>query len=171
MSLQTLRNLNINVAGMVEALDTLEAKNIAVLPNVRNGLIDSAAEWYRSSDGKIFNILTARGKLYFSIHGRGQNKLREIMTTDYTGFKRVADSTDGPADWQISAVKNANLGVVASGMGGEAWRQVKTAYPEGVWVLVSNKDEQIAAEASAKTVNVKIIGWAVATPEAFNAIK
>ena len=171
VSLQTLRNLNINVAGMVEALDTLEAKNIAVLPNVRNGLIDSAAEWYRSSDGKIFNILTARGKLYFSIHGRGQNKLREIMTTDYTGFKRVADSTDGPADWQISAVKNANLGVVASGMGGEAWRQVKTAYPEGVWVLVSSKDEQITAEASAKTVNVKIIGWAVATPEAFNAIK
>lgn len=171
VSLQTLRNLNINVAGMVEALDTLEAENIAVLPNVRNGLIDSAAEWYRSSDGKIFNILTARRKLYFSIHGRGQNKLREIMTTDYTGFKRVADSTDGPADWQISAVKNANLGVLPSGMGGEAWRQVKNTYPEGVWVLVSNKDEQIAAEASAKAVNVKIIGWAVATPEAFNAIK
>ena len=171
VSLQTLRNLNINVAGMVEALDTLEAKNIAVLPNVRNGLIDSAAEWYRSSDGKIFNILTARGKLYFSIHGRGQNKLREIMKTDYTGFKRVADSTDGPADWQISAVQNANLGVLPSGMNGEAWRQVKNAYPEGVWVLVSSKDDQAAAEASAKTVNVKIIGWAVATPEAFNAIK
>ena len=171
VSLQTLRNLNINVAGMVEALDTLEAKNIAVLPNVRNGLIDSAAEWYRSSDGKIFNILTARGKLYFSIHGRGQNKLREIMKTDYTGFKRVADSTDGPADWQISAVQNANLGVLPSGMNGEAWRQAKNVYPEGVWVLVSSKDDQAAAEASAKAVNVKIIGWAVATPEALAAIK
>ena len=171
VSLQTLRNLGINVAGMVEALDTLEAKNIAVLPNVRNGLIDSAAEWYRSSDGKIFNVLTARGKLYFSIHGRGQNKLREIMKTDYTGFKRVADSTDGPADWQISAVKDANLGILPSGMTSEAWRQAKNVYPEGVWVLVSSKDDQVAAEAAAKTVNVKIIGWAVATPEALAAIK
>lgn len=171
VSLQTLRNLNIDVAGMVEALDTLEAKNIAVLPNIRNGLLDSGAQWYRSSDGKLLPLLSTRGKLYFAIHGRAQNKLREIMKTDYPGFKRVADSTDGPADWQISDVKNANLGVVASGMSGEAWRQVKTTYPEGVWVLVSSKDDQVAAEASAKAVNTKIIGWAVATPEAFNAIK
>ena len=169
--LATIRTDGFNVAGMVEALDTLEAKNIAVLPNIRNGLLDSGAQWYRSSDGKLLPLLSTRGKLYFAIHGRAQNKLREIMKTDYPGFKRVADSTDGPADWQISAVKDANLGVVASGMGGEAWRQVKNVYPEGVWVLVSNKDDQIAAEASAKAVNVKIIGWAVATPEAFNAIK
>ena len=169
--LATIRNDGFNVAGMVEALDTLEAKNIAVLPNIRNGLLDSGAQWYRSSDGKLLPLLSTRGKLYFAIHGRAQNKLREIMKTDYQGFKRVADSTDGPADWQISDVKNANLGVVASGMGGEAWRQVKNTYPEGVWVLVASKDDQIAAEASAKAVNVKIIGWAVATPEAFNAIK
>lgn len=169
--LATIRNDGFNIAGMVEALDTLEAKNIAVLPNIRNGLLDSGAQWYRSSDGKLLPLLSTRGKLYFAIHGRAQNKLREIMKTDYTGFKRVADSTDGPADWQISDVKNANLGVVASGMSGEAWRQVKTTYPEGIWVLVTSKDDQVAAEASAKAVNVKIIGWAVATPQALAAIR
>lgn len=170
-SLATARNDGVNVSGMIEALAELENKRITVLPNIRNGLLDSGAQWYRSSDGKLLPLLSTRGKLYFAIHGRAQNKLREIMKTDYTGFKRVADSTDGPADWQISDVKNANLGVVASGMGGEAWRRVKNTYPEGVWVLVASKDDQVAAEASAKAVNVKIIGWAVATPEAFNAIK
>ena len=170
--LHTIRNDGVNAAGMIEALDTLEASGIAVLPNIRNGLLDSAAQWYRSSDGKLLPILLKRtGKLYFVIHGRGQNKLREIMTKDYTGFKRVVDSTDGPADWQISDVKNAQLGVLPAGMTGEAWLQVKNTYPEGVWVLVSSKDEQVAAEALAKNINVKIIGWAVATPEAFAAIK
>lgn len=169
--LATIRGDGVDVAGMVEALDVLEAKNIAVLPNIRNGLLDSAAQWYRSSDGKLLPLLSTRGKLYFAIHGRGQNKIREIMKTDYSSFKRVVDSTDGPADWQISAVKDAQLGVLPSGMNGEAWRQAKNVYPEGVWVLVSSKDDQVSAEASAKAVNIKIIGWAVATPEAFNAIK
>jgi len=169
--LATIRNDGFDVAGMVEALDVLEAKHIAVLPNIRNGLIDSQAQWYRSSDGKLLPLLSTRGKLYFAIHGRAQNKLREIMKTDYAGFKRVGDSTDGPADWQISAVQHANLGVVTSGMGGEAWRQVKNVYPEGVWVLVTSKDDQVAAEAAAKNVNVKIVGWAVATPEALAAIR
>ena len=170
-SLATIRRDGVNVSGMFEALNALEAKNIAVLPNIRNGLLDSDAKWYRSSDGKLLPLLSARNKLYFTIHYRAQNKLREIMKTDYPGFKRVVDSTDGPADWQISDVKNAQLGVLPAGMTGEAWRQVKNTYPEGVWVLVSSKDEQVAAEASAKNVNVKIIGWAVATPEAFAAIK
>jgi hypothetical protein len=169
--LDTIRGDGVDVAGMVEALNFLESKNIAVLPNIRNGLLDSAAQWYRSSDGKLLPMLIARGKLYFPIHGRAQNKLREIMKNDYPGLKRVADSTDGPADWQISAVKDAQLGVLPSGMNGEAWRQAKNVYPEGVWVLVASKDDQVAAEAAAKAVNVKIIGWAVATPEAFNAIK
>ena len=169
--LATIRGDGVDVAGMFEALDFLESKNIAVLPNIRNGLVDSQAEWYRSSDGKLLPMLIARGKLYFPIHGRAQNKLREIMKNDYPGLKRVADSTDGPADWQISDVKNAQLGVLPSGMNGEAWRQAKNAYPEGVWVLVSSKDDQVAAQAAAKTVNIKIIGWAVATPEAFAAIK
>lgn len=170
-SLDTIRRDGVNISGMFEALNALEAKNIAVLPNIRNGLLDSGAKWYRSSDGKLLPLLSARNKLYFTIHYRAQNKLREIMKTDYPGFKRVVDSTDGPADWQISDVKNAQLGVLPAGMTGEAWRQVKNTYPEGVWVLVSSKDEQVAAEASAKNVNVKIIGWAVATPEAFAAIK
>ena len=170
-SLATIRRDGVNVSGMFEALNALEAKNIAVLPNIRNGLLDADAKWYRSSDGKLLPLLSARNKLYFTIHYRAQNKLRKIMKTDYPGFKRVVDSTDGPADWQISDVKNAQLGVLPAGITGEAWRQVKNTYPEGVWVLVSSKDEQVAAEASAKNINVKIIGWAVATPEAFAAIK
>lgn len=169
--LATIRGDGVDVVGMFEALDFLESKNIAVLPNIRNGLVDSQAEWYLSSDGKLLPMLIARGKLYFPIHGRAQNKLREIMKNDYPGLKRVADSTDGPADWQISDVKNAQLGVLPSGMNGEAWRQAKNAYPEGVWVLVSSKDDQVAAQSAAKAVNIKIIGWAVATPEAFAAIK
>lgn len=169
--LATIRGDGVDVAGMVEALDFLESKNIAVLPNIRNGLLDYDAQWYRSSDGKLLPMLIARGKLYFTIHGRAQNKLREIMKNDYPGLKRVADSTDGPADWQISDVKNAQLGVLPSGMNGESWLQAKRVYPEGVWVLVASKDDQVAAQAAAKNVNIKIIGWAVATPEAFNAIK
>ena len=171
-SLTTIRNDGVNAAGMIEALNTLEASNIAVLPNVRTGLIDADAQWYRSSDGKILPMLLARtGKFYFAIHGRGQNKLREIMKTNYTGFKRVVDSTDGAADWQVTAVKNANLGILPAGIGASSWAATKNTYPEGVWVLVSNKDDQTSAEAEAKTAGVKIIGWAVPTAEALAAVK
>lgn len=170
--LQTIRNDGVNAAGMIEALNTLEASNIAVLPNVRNGLIDSGAQWYRSSDGKILPMLLARtGKLYFAIHGRGQNKLREIMKTDYAGLKRVVDSTDGAADWQVNAVKDANLGILPSGIGASSWAAAKNTYPEGVWVLVSSKDDQTAAETLAKAAGVKIVGWAVSTAEALAAVK
>jgi hypothetical protein len=170
--LQTIRNDGVNAAGMIEALDTLEASNIAVLPNIRNGLVDNDAQWYRSSDGKLLPILLGRtGKLYFAIHGRGQNKLREIMTKDYTGFKRVSDNTDGAADWQISSVKNANLGILPAGIGAESWTAAKGAFPEGVWVLVSSKDDQTTAEAAAKTAGVKIVGWAVPNATALAAIK
>lgn len=170
--LQTIRNDGVNVAGMIEALDTLEAANIAVLPNIRNGLVDNDAQWYRSSDGKLLPILLGRtGKLYFAIHGRGQNKLREIMTKDYTGFKRVSDNTDGAADWQVSAVKNANLGVLPAGIGAESWAAAKGAFPEGVWVLVSSKDDQTTAESAAKAAGVKIVGWAVPNATVLAAIK
>ena len=170
--LQTIRNDGVNVAGMIEALDTLEAQNIAVLPNVRNGLLDSQAQWYRSSNGKILPILLKRtGKLYFALHGRGENKLREIMKTDYAGIKRVSDNTDGAADWQVSAVKDAQLGVLPASAGAEAWQAAKTAFPEGVWVLVADKDEQASAVAAAKTANVTIVGWAVANAEAFAKLK
>lgn len=170
--LQTIRNAGVNVAGMIEALNTLEAQNIAVLPNIRNGILDSSAQWYRSSDGKLLPILLKRtGKLYFAIHYRGQNKLREIMKTDYAGLKRVSDNTDGAADWQVSEVKDAQLGVLPASTGASAWQAAKTAFPEGVWVLVANKDEQATAEAVAKTAGVTIVGWAVPNAEAFAKLK
>ena len=170
--LQTIRNAGVNVAGMIEALDTLEAQDIAVLPNVRNGLLDYSAQWYRSSNGKILPILLKRtGKLYFALHGRGENKLREIMKADYAGLKRVSDNSDGPADWQISSVKDAHLGVIPASVGAGAWTAAKTAFPEGVWVLVANKDEQATAEAAAKAANVTIVGWAVPNAEAFAKLK
>ena len=170
--LQTIRNAGVNVAGMIEALDTLEAQNIAVLPNVRNGLLDYSAQWYRSSNGKILPILLKRtGKLYFALHGRGENKLREIMKADYAGLKRVSDNTDGAADWQVSSVKDAQLGVLPASAGASAWTAANTAFPEGVWVLVANKDEQATSEAAAKTANVTIVGWAVPNAEAFAKLK
>ena len=170
--LQTIRNAGVNVAGMIEALDTLEAQNIAVLPNVRNGLLDYSAQWYRSSNGKILPILLKRtGKLYFALHGRGENKMREIMKADYAGLKRVSDNSDGAADWQISSVKDAHLGVIPASAGASAWQAAKTAFPEGVWVLVANKDEQATAEAAAKAANVTIVGWAAPNAEAFAKLK
>ena len=170
--LQTIRNAGVNVAGMIEALDTLEAQNIAVLPNVRNGLLDYSAQWYRSSNGKILPILLKRtGKLYFALHGRGENKLREIMKADYTGLKRVSDNSDGAADWQISSVKDAHLGVIPASVGAGAWTAAKTAFPEGVWVIVANKDEQATAEAASKAAGVTIVGWAVPNAEAFAKLK
>lgn len=170
--LQTIRNAGVNVAGMIEALDTLEAQNIAVLPNVRNGLLDYSAQWYRSSNGKILPILLKRtGKLYFALHGRGENKLREIMKADYAGLKRVSDNTDGAADWQVSSVKDAQLGVLPASAGASAWQAAKTAFPEGVWVLVANKDEQATSEAAAKAAGVTIVGWAAPNAEAFAKLK
>lgn len=170
--LQTIRNAGVNVAGMIEALDTLEAQNIAVLPNVRNGLLDYAAQWYRSSNGKILPILLKRtGKLYFALHGRGENKMREIMKADYAGLKRVSDNSDGAADWQISSVKDAQLGVIPASAGASAWQAAKTAFPEGVWVLVANKDEQATSESAAKAAGVTIVGWAAPNPEAFAKLK
>lgn len=170
--LQTIRNAGVNVAGMIEALDTLEAQNIAVLPNVRNGLLDYSAQWYLSSNGKILPILLKRtGKLYFALHGRGENKLREIMKADYAGLKRVSDNTDGAADWQVSSVKDAQLGVLPASAGASAWQAAKTAFPEGVWVLVADKDEQATSEAAAKAAGVTIVGWAAPNAEAFAKLK
>lgn len=170
--LQTIRNTGMNVAGMIEALDTLEAQNIAVLPNVRNGLLDYSAQWYRSSNGKILPILLKRtGKLYFALHGRGENKLREIMKADYAGLKRVSDNTDGAADWQVSSVKDAQLGVLPASAGAGAWQAANTAFPEGVWVLVANKDEQATSKAAAKAAGVTIVGWAAPNAEAFAKLK
>ena len=171
--LGTIRDAGVDVAGMNEALNLFEAADIQVLPNVRTGLIDSGAEYYKSSDGKVFGILGARaGKTYQSIHGRGQSKLREIMKTEYAAFTRVVDATDATADWQLTeTVKDAQKGVLASAAGAGVWGATKTVFPDGVWVLVSSRDEQETAKAAAQAAGVTILGWAAPTAEALAALK
>lgn len=170
--LQTHRNDGNNVSGMVEAMNSLEGAGIEVLPYILNGKVDSSAQWYRSSDGKLLPLIAARPKApYTAIHYRGQNRLREIMTTDYTTFKRASDNTDGPADWQVSDVKNASIGILGPNAGAPGWGAAKAAFPEGVWAVVSSKDEQATAESLAKAAGVTILGWAVPTAEALAAVK
>lgn len=170
--LATLRNDGNDVAGMVEAMDSLEAAGIEVMPYILNGKVDNSATYYRSSDGKLLPLIAARPKApYTAIHYRGQNRLREIMTTDYTTFKRASDNTDGPADWQVSDVKNASIGILGPNAGAPGWGAAKTAFPGGVWAVVSTKDEQATAESLAKAAGVTLLGWAVPTPEAMAAIK
>ena len=169
-----LRNIGINASGMVEAIDMFEAAGIEVLPNVRNGLLDSAADYYKSSDGKILTLLSKRaGRTYQAIHGRGQTKLRGIMKTDYPTFTRVCDATDSTADWHLTdPVKDAQKGVLSAAKAGAGvWGAAKTTFPDGVWVLVTSKDEQETAKNAAKAAGVTIVGWAVSTPEALAAIK
>lgn len=173
-SLQGLRNLGVDVSGMVEAIDALEAAGIEVLPNVRNGLSDAGAAYYRASDGKILTLLGKRpGKTYQAVHGRGQSKLRAILKTEYPTFTRVVDATDATADWMLTdTVKDAQKGILsAAKAGASVWRAAKTTFPDGVWVLVSSKDEQETAKSAAKAAGVTIVGWAVPTAEALAAIK
>lgn len=170
--LATLRGDGNDVAGMVEAMDSLEAAGIEVLPYILNGKVDSSATYYRSSDGKLLPLIAARPKApYTAIHYRGQNKLREIMMTDYPTFVRASDNTDGPADWQVSDVKNAAVGILGSNAGAPGWGAAKAAWPGGVWAVVSSKDEQATAESLSKTAGVTILGWAVPTPEALAALR
>ena len=173
-SVAGLRNIGIDVASMVASIDALEAAGIEVLPNVRNGLLDSAAEWYRSSDGKIHTLLGKRvGKTYQTIHGRGQTKLRGILKQDYTTFTRVVDATDATADWMLTdPIKDAQKGILsASKAGAGVWGAAKGIFPDGVWVLVSSRDEQETAKAAAQAAGVTIVGWAVGTAEALAALK
>ena len=170
--LQTHRNDGNAVAGMVYAMDALEGAGIEVMPYIMNGMIDSAARWYRSSDGKLLPLIAARPKApYTAIHYRGQNKLREIMTTDYPTFKRASDNTDGPADWQVSDVKNSTIGILGPTAGASGWGAAAKVFTDGVWVLVLNKDEQESARSLAKAAGATIIGWAAPTAEALAAIK
>lgn len=174
VSIQGARNLGLDVAGMVESLNMFEAAGIEVLPNVRNGLADSGAEYYKSSDGKAFTVLSARaGKTYQEIHGRGQTKLRGIMKAQYPTFTRVCDALDATADWHLTdPVKDAQKGILsASKAGAGVWGAAKSTFPDGVWVLVASKDEQETAKSAAKAAGVTIVGWAVDTPEALAAIK
>ena len=170
--LHTLRNDGNDVAAMNEAMDALETAGIEVMPYILNGKLDNDAQWYRSSDGKLLPLIAARPKApYTAIHYRGQNRLREIMITDYPTFKRASDNTDGPADWQVTDVKNASIGILGPNAGAPGWGAAKEAWPEGVWAVVSDKDEQAAAESLAKSAGVTILGWAVPSPEALAAIK
>lgn len=170
--LQTHRNDGNNVVSMVEAMNSLESAGIEVLPYIMNGKIDNGAQWYRSSDGKLLPLIAARPKApYTAIHYRGQNRLREIMTTDYPTFKRASDNTDGPADWQVIDVKNASIGILGPTAGAPGWGAAKTVFPEGVWAVVSDKDGQATAKGLAEAAGVKIIGWAVPTAEALAAIR
>lgn len=173
-SIKGLRNLGFDVSGMVEAIDALEAAGIEVLPNVRSGLSDAGAQWYRSSDGKICTLLGKRaGKTYQSIHGRGQSKLRGILKDQYPTFTRVVDATDATADWMLTGtVTAAQKGILsAAKAGAPVWRAAKTTFPDGVWVLVTSKDEQETAKSAAQGAGVTIVGWAVPTAEALAAIR
>lgn len=174
VSIQGARNLGLAVAGMIEAADLFEAAGIEFLPNVRNGLQDSAAEYYKSSDGKMLATLGARaGKTYQAVHGRGQTKLRGIMKAQYPTFTRVCDATDATADWHLTdPIKDAQKGILSAAKAGAGvWGAAKTIFPDGVWVLVTSKDEQETAKSAAKAAGVTIVGWAVGTPEALAAIK
>lgn len=170
--LATLRNDGNDVASMVEAMNSLEAAGIEVMPYILNGKIDNDATYYRSSDGKLLPLIAARPKApYTAIHYRGQNKLREIMARDYPTFKRASDNTDGPADWQVTDVTNASIGILGPNAGAPGWGAAKAAWPGGVWAVVSTKDEQATAESLAKAAGVTILGWAVPTAEALTAIR
>lgn len=170
--LQTLRGDGNDVAGMVEAMDSLEAAGIEVMPYILNGKVDNDATYYRSSDGKLLPLIAARQKApYTAIHYRGQNRLREIMMTDYPTFVRASDNTDGPADWQVTDVKNASIGILGPNAGAPGWGAAKATWPGGVWAVVSSKDEQATAESLAKAAGVTILGWAVPTAEALAAIR
>lgn len=170
--LATLRNDGNDVAGMVEAMDSLEAAGIEVMPYILNGKLDNDAQWYRSSDGKLLPLIAARPKApYTAINYRGQNRLREIMMTDYPTFKRVSDNTDGPADWQVTDVKNASIGILGPNAGAPGWGAAKATWPGGVWAVVSSKDEQATAKSLAEAAGVTILGWAVPSPEALAAIR
>lgn len=173
-SIQGARNLGLDVADLVESLNMFEANGIEVLPNVRNGLADSGAEYYKSSDGKCFTVLASRtGKTYQEIHGRGQSKLRGIMEGQYPTITRVVDATDATADWMLTdPIKYAQRGILsASKAGAGVWGAAKTVFPDGVWVLVTSKDEQETAKAAAKNAGVAIVGWAVPTAEALAAVR
>lgn len=174
VSIQGAKSLGLDVAGLVESLDMFEAAGIEVLPNVRNGLADSGAEYYKSSDGKCFTVLASRGgKTYQEIHGRGQTGLRGIMKTQYPTITRVCDATDATADWHLTdPIKDAQKGILsASKAGAGVWSVVNQVFPDGVWVLVTSKDEQETARSAAKAAGAAIVGWAVPTAEALAAVK
>ena len=159
-------------ASMIASLDALEAAGITVMPNPRNGLEDYSAQWSKNSSEKIASyLLTRTGKKYEAIFGRAENVLRTKLVTGAPGLKLVSDNTDGPADWQVTDVKNSTTGILGPTAGAPGWGAAAKVFTDGVWVLVSSKDEQESARALAEAAGVEILGWAVPTAEALAAIR
>lgn len=171
-SISGIAGRGVSVASMLESLDAMEAAGITPMPNPRDGLEDYSAQWTTNSSEKIIGKIASRtGKTYEFITARAENSLRDKLLKVTPGLKFVSDNTDGPADWQVTDVKNANAGVLGATAGAPGWGAAKGTFPGGVWVLVANKDEQATAEGLAKAAGVTILGWAVASEEAFKAIK
>ena len=171
-SIAGIAGRGVKVASMLESLDAMEAAGITPMPNPRDGLEDYSAQWTTNSSEKIISKVASRpGKSYEFVLGRAENAIRDKLLKATPGLKFVSDNSDGPADWQVTDVKNCSVGVLGTTAGAPGWGAAKATFPDGVWALVSNKDEQATAEGLAKAAGVKILGWAVATPEALAAIK
>ena len=95
------------------------------------------------------------------------------MKAQYPTITRVVDATDATADWHLTdPIKDAQKGILSAAKAGAGvWGAAKSVFPDGVWVLVSGKDEQETAKSAAQAAGVTIVGWAVATPEALAAIR
>lgn len=171
-SIAGIAGRGVKVASMLESLDAMEAAGITPMPNPRDGLEDYSAQWTTNSSEKIIGRVARRpDKSYEFILGRAENAIRDKLLKATPGLKFASDNTDGPADWQVTDVKNCSVGVLGPTAGAPGWGAAKMTFPDGVWALVSNKDEQAAAEGLAKAAGVKILGWAVPTAEALAAIK
>lgn len=167
-----IKSRGVDAASMKASLDALEAAGITVMPNPRNGLEDYSAQWSANSTEKIASyLLTRTGKTYEAILGRAENALRAKLVAGAPGLKLVSDNTDGPADWQVTDVKNSTLGILGPTAGAPGWGAAAKVFTDGVWVLVSNKDEQESARSLAKAAGAKIAGWAAPTAEALAAIR
>lgn len=171
-SIAGIAGRGVKVASMLESLDAMEAAGITPMPNPRDGLEDYSAQWTTNSSERIIGKIAGRaGKSYEFVTGRAENALRDKLVKATPGLTFVSDNTDGPADWQVTDVKNCSVGVLGATAGAPGWGAAKTTFPGGVWALVSNKDEQSAARSLAEAAGVTILGWAVGSEAAFNAIK
>ena len=167
-----IKSRGVDAASMKASLDALEAAGITVMPNPRNGLEDYAAQWSTNSSEKIASyLLTRKGKTYEAILGRAENALRAKLVAGAPGLKLVSDNTDGPADWQVTDVKNSTIGILGPTAGAPGWGAAAKVFTNGVWALVSNKDELETARSLATAAGAKIVGWAVPTAEALAAIR
>lgn len=167
-----IKSRGVDAASMKASLDFLEAAGIAVMPNMRNGLEDYSAQWSLNSTEKIASyLLTRTGRTYEAILGRAENALRAKLAAGASGLKLVSDNTDGPADWQVTDVKNSTIGILGPTAGAPGWGAAAKVFTDGVWVLVSNKDEQETARSLAKAAGAEIVGWAAPTAEALAAIR